>query len=565
MDLSYRLKRFKVFFSKDLNMSNITDILAGIYGNRVAVYLDENLEYGSFGYDKLTYKDISVLVNSVANFLLCNFDVKKGERIILYKSNDVEFLCIMLAVMKIGAIAVPVNDLIVLSELKYMIGDCCARILITDNHVFKNNIIKQSNIPDIDHWIVSGITNSDQVSDYTSKGFFVLDNMIGNAGKKLSSAKIEMHDPVAIFYTSGTTGSPKGAIMTSRNLLGSQKITALILPFKKSDLGLTALPQSHIMGFASSLIALLSGLHGYFLNTFNAKKVLNIIGQKKITIFIGVPAMYSMMLNRKLDNYDLSSIRIWFSSADTMSASNVKKLTESGAFVRFCRKKIIGSLFINTYGMVELSGAAVISVNFSGLRYSEGLIGYPLPFVKVKLIDCKGDNVPKGEAGELLIRGSGVTPGYFKNIEASKNLFMDGWLRTGDIVKRGKVGQLYFVDREKDVIKSGGYSVFSAEVEEIILNHPQIASCAVIGIPASIGGNQPLAVITLKKGALLSKYDIYLWCKENIASYKCPRDIKIILEDQMPYGPTMKILKRELKERFKNEFSFKWMKLLVSE
>lgn len=564
MGLSYRLKRFKVFLRKDLNMSNITDILAEIYGGRVAVYLDKKLEYESFSYGKLTYKEISVLVNNIANILLCEFDVKKGERIILYKSNDVEFLAIMLATMKIGAIAVPVNDLIMLSELKHMIGDCRARLLITDNHVFENNIKERSNIPDIEHWVVSGITNN-EFSDYTSKGFFVLNSMIRNAEKKLSFAKIEMDDPVAIFYTSGTTGTPKGAIMTSRNLLSSQKIAALILPFKKNDIGLTALPQSHIMGFASSLIALLSGLPGYFLNTFSARRVLNIIGQKNITIFIGVPAMYSMMLQRKLDNYDLSSVRIWFSSADTMSASNVKKLTEKGAFIRFCRKKIISSLFINTYGMVELSGTAVISVNFSGLRYSEGLIGYPLPFVKTKLIDHNGNKVPKGEAGELLIKGPGVTSGYFKNMEATDDLFMGGWLRTGDIAKRGKAGQLYFVDREKDVIKSGGYSVFSAEVEGIILNHQEITSCAVIGIPASIGGNQPLAVITLKKGSVLSKHDIYLWCKENIASYKCPRDIKIVLDDQMPYGPTAKILKRELKERFKNEFSFKWMHLLISD
>ncbi len=558
-------KKLEIFLNKDLNMSNLTDVLAEIYGERTAVYLDEKIGYKNFNKKEFTYTEIAELVNRIGNTLLNNFKIEKGSRIILYKRNEADFLVILFAIMKIGAIAVPLNDLLKDQEVKKIVNDCGAELLITDHKVFKDNIKNKSNFPSIKEWIIAGPVNHDIVSEYLSNGFHLLDNLLNDSSTHLYQKKLGMNDPVAIFYTSGTTGNPKGALMTSQTLLTCQKTSALFLPFKKSDLALTALPQAHIMGFASSLVALLSGLPGYFLNTFNARKVLRIIDQNRISIFIGVPAMYAMMLQRKLDNYDLSSVRIWFSSADVMNVNHIRLLTEKGAFLRIFGKKIMGSLFFNTYGMVELSGTAVIKIILPGTEHIDGSMGRPLPLVMTKIIDQNGKEAPLGHEGELLIKCPGVTPGYFNNSIATKNLFTNGWLRTGDVVRKEKYGKLYFVDREKDVIKAGGYSIFSAEIEDILLCHPKIAACAVIGIPVSISGSQPLAVLTLKDNEAATPEEIYLWCKQNMADYKCPRDIKIIEKNEMTYGPTMKIQKKILKERFKNEFSFKWMDLLLSD
>ncbi len=545
-------------------MSNITDILADTYGDGTAVILDKGLKYKSLEKDALTYNEIAAIVNKISKALIDNFKVEKGERIIVYKSNEIDFILILFAVMRAGAVAVPLNSLLKEDEVNYIISNCGAKILITDHDSIKNNFKDNSRLPGVEHIIIAGVVDDAFAAEYTGKGFSLLDDMINATHEYAAPVEINMDDPAAIFYTSGTTGEPKGAVLTSRALLSGQKAAALILPFRKSDLAFTALPQAHIMGFASTLVALLNGLPGYFMNDFNSKKTLNIIKRKRITIFIGVPAMYAMMLQRNIEKYDLSSIRIWFSSGDSMNAGHIKTLAGQGAFLRLFGKKIIGSIFISAYGMVELAGAAFLKVHLPGFQPSDNSLGYPLPSTRSKIVDNQGNETPEGEAGELLIKSPGATAGYFNNTEATNNLFAEGWLKTGDMARKGEFKEMFFVDREKDVIKAAGYSIFSAEVEDAILRHPKIASCVVIGIPSAIGGNQPLAVVTIKNEASTTEHEIYFWCKDNIAAYKCPREIKIIHEDEMPYGATMKIKKRELKERFKNEFSFKWMDVLGS-
>lgn len=201
--------------------------------------------------------------------------------------------------------------------------------------------------------------------------------------------------------------------------------------------------------------------------------------------------------------------------------------------------------------MVELTGLAALKPAFRGLEWPAGCVGFPLPPTRVKVADESGARKPRGEPGELLVRGPGVTKGYWKNPEATELAMVGGWFRSGDMAKRDRWGRVFFVDRVKDVIKCGGYSVFSVEVEEEVLRHPDVEEAAVIGIPHRTMGQVPMAVVCVREGSGVTEEALSEWCRENIASYKAPRIVRIVPWKEMPYGMTLKIMmKKDLRDRF---------------
>jgi long-chain acyl-CoA synthetase len=339
---------------------------------------------------------------------------------------------------------------------------------------------------------------------------------------------------VAIFYTSGTTGYPKGAMMNSRNLLTTQRITAAVLPLSEKDLGISALPSAHLMGFAAALVSFMAGVTGYFMKYFHPSKVLQAIDEMKATIFIGVPAMYAILLHSGAEEYDLSSMRIWVSGADAMPVEHIKK------FMGF------GGVLFEAYGQVETSPITSIKISTKYLTFKHGCVGIPVYPVRTRIWDEDGNKVKKGEAGELVVRGPNVTKGYWDDSERNEETFRGGWFHTGDMARRGKYGLLYFVDRKKDMVKASGYSVFSKEVEEEMRAHPKIDDVAVVGIPHPTKVEIVAAVCTPKTGENLSVEEVLLWCGENIAGYKAPRYVEV--RSEMPYGMTLKVLKRVLRE-----------------
>ncbi len=249
--------------------------------------------------------------------------------------------------------------------------------------------------------------------------------------------------------------------------------------------------------------------------------------------------MYNFMLACGMKDYDLSSMRLWISGSDAMPVDQIKQI-----------EKISGR-FLEGYGMVET--ASLISINLPFIR-KPGSIGIPLPGIRVRIIDEEGAKVKRGEAGEIAVKGTSVMQGYWNNDEANRQIFTNGWMRTGDIGRRDKLGYIYFMDREKDVIKCGGYSIFSREVEEKILEHPLVLECALVGAPHPEKKEVPVAFVQLNAGAELTPEELQAWCKEHIAAYKAPR--QVIILDEMPLNMTMKVLKRELRDRLIKEGYF---------
>lgn len=537
--------KFRIVFQRDLTLADFSHRLAELRGAKKMCTLHEPLPYREFSSRILTYED-SARFQEKARASLLEAGVRPGERVAVCTSNNADLPQIVLAVIGIGAMAVPLNYMLKAGEIRYIVENCGAETFVVDGEVFRNNLGSKEALPGIKRWILAG------PPEEGLEGFLSLDELMGSVEGR-SPARLDPDQPVAIFYTSGTTGFPKGAVMSSRNLITAQKVAAAVLPVGSRAKGVYCLPAAHVMGFGCIIMGACVGLEAYYMRHFSPRDVLEVMEREKAQLFVGVPAMYAMMIAEGLDKYDLSSLKMLGSAADAMPPEYVEAFREKGALFRLgpLRAK---PFFAEVYGMVELAGTATLKVAIMGLRYPPGCVGWPVWPVRVRILDEYGNALPPGEVGEVAVSGPGVTKGYWNNPEATRELIKDGWLRTGDMGKKDRLGRLYFVDRKKDVIKCGGYSVFSVEVEKEVLEHPDVAEAAVIGVPHPLKGQVPVAVVTLRPGSRAGEEDILRWCRENVAGYKCPRAVRIIPPEEMPYGATLKVRKLELRRRFADLF-----------
>ena len=503
---------------------------------RVIIESDVEVNYPTLHGIYLTYGSLFEQVNLLANGLIEKLGLEPGDRVIVSLTNRLELATAIFAIFKAGGIVVPVNFGLKAQEISYIAENSGAKIIFTEPDVIAWNIKDTSQVPGIKHWVICG-----EDENLPRRGVHYSQLEDGMNKEVVERApRVTPDDIVLIAYTSGTTGRPKGAMLSSANLAAMKRVRYLLRVVRREHLGLVCLPLCHIFGLTSLIGAVKSGQRLIMHRFFEPEKVLKTIEQRKVTGFVGVPAMYAMMLRAGAENYDLSSVRYWISGADAMPVEHIKKFTSFGR-----------SLFVEGYGLVET--APIVTTN-AWFLHKPGTVGITLPGIKTKIMDEQGNFLKRGEIGELVIRGPNVMKGYWNDSEATIKAFRYGWFHTGDLAKKDRWGYITFVDRKKDVIKCGGYSIFTKEVEEEILEHEAVAEAALIGIPHPTMGELPLAVVSLKEGAKVSEEELMNWCRERIADYKAPRKIKIMRAEEIPRTYTMKILKRELREMFANEF-----------
>jgi acyl-CoA synthetase (AMP-forming)/AMP-acid ligase II len=532
-------------------MANWMERGCELYGeDSLNAYLHEGLKYKVLTTDRTTAGDVMRFSNRVSNVLTSVLNTKKGDRILVCTSNNLDLAFIIYGIMKTGRVAVPLNFMLKGKEMQYIAQDSGATVFITDREIFQTNIRDKTRMPTIKHWVMAGPESE------CLEGFLSLDNLLTEVPDKIvPPPQLDKDDLVGIFYTSGTTGFPKGAMVTSRSLLSPQKLAAAILPLRKGDMSVFSLPIAHIMGFAVLFLGAFTGAAGYTMKHCDPLKVLEITEKYRCTCFVGVPTMYALLLQYNPENYDLSSVRFWGSAADAMPPQHIQAFRAFGTFMKIGPWRI-PSLFAEIYGMVELSGACTIRPALPRIQFKKGCVGFPIFPTRVAVLDEHGKKVRTGQSGEIAVKGPGVCRGYWNNEEASKGTFTsDGWFRTGDIGRKDRLGLVYFNDRVKDVIKCGGYSIFSIEVEKEMLDCPLVGDVAVFGVPHRTKGQIPIACVVLKPGENGSSEDIAAWCKTNIAAYKVPRDIKIIPPEEMPYTTTLKIMKKKLREKYSEEYA----------
>jgi long-chain acyl-CoA synthetase len=325
----------------------------------------------------------------------------------------------------------------------------------------------------------------------------------------------------------------------------------------RNDLAFIALPWSHIMAVSIALYGMMVGTRGCFLDRFDVARSLDLIERLGVTTDVGVPAMLARLVNSNPEPKRMATVRVWLSASDYLPSEVRQRLREFGALVRLPGGRRIPPVLLNGYGMVELGGLAMMGIDSSFLPGS-GNLCLPVPPFRIRVADENGRAVRAGVTGECQIRRRGIDPHYWKDIlKAESNgeslMTEDGWLRTGDLATRNRFGLIRIVGRMKDVIKSGGYSVYVRELEEAIAAHPAVARVAAFGLPHKDKGEIPAAAVELREGFMAIESELLEWCRQNLAPYKAPRRIWILNAGETPHNHTGKVLRQKLRERFLGE------------
>jgi acyl-CoA synthetase (AMP-forming)/AMP-acid ligase II len=528
------LRRYQLACDAHVTVANLLDELVRRKG-------DCEVSVGDDGRYHLA--ELHADVCTIDAFLRRTCALRPGQNVAIYRTNTRRCFHWFLAIIRAGGIAVPLNPMLSLAEVRRILADSGTEILVTDRAVFERNIRDREALQ-VRIWI-----QAEDVPDEADglDGFL----RVADAGPVFLPTAIDSSATVGIFHTSGTSGFPKGAALSSRALLGARSSTVIAGVFLgPRDLALIALPWSHIMAVSIALYGLMAGIRGCFLDHFDVERALNLAERFGVTAFVGVPTMFARLVNSNPNPDRLKTVRLWLSASDHLPGEVRARLRRYGALLRLPAGRRIPPVLLNGYGMVELGGLAMMGVEFSLLPGS-GDLCFPVPPFHVRIADESGRPVPAGVTGECQIRRRGLAPHYWRdNGKGESLLTSDGWMRTGDLATRNRVGLIRLVGRMKDVIKSGGYSVYLRELEEAVLAHSDVARVAAFGLPHKEKGEIPAAAVELHPGALSGEDELLDWCRQNLAPYKAPRRIWIVAAGGLPQNDNGKILRRVLRERF---------------
>ena len=493
------------------------------YADKTAL-VSENRSY--------TFEQVNRRINGLANGLT-DLGVQKGDRVGILAYNCPQYFEVF-GLAKAGMVCVPLNFRSAGRELAYLI-----------NNSGLNTLILESDFVDVVKSIRHQLAEVRNLIclDAEVEGMANYEELIASAPGGEPVDEVAADDPAALYYTSGTTGFPKGATHTHKSLLA--EIAIHRDSFRRDDVVLCVMPFFHVGGSAAHLFpAYTYGATSVIQQTFDETEVLEAIEKHKITYVGLVPAMIIRLLEHpSLDQYDLSSLRTIMYVGAPMPVDALKR-----GLARF------GNVFIQLFGQTETLNVALLAREEHTVSGSErerrrlGSAGKPLGIGEVRIVDHLGHDVPQGEAGEILARSDRMMIGYWGKPQETAETITGGWLHTGDVGRMDEDGYIYLVDRKKDMIISGGENIYSREVEEVLYTHPAILEAAVVGVPDEKWGESVKAVVVLKEGATACEEEIIDFCKEYLAGYKKPRSVEF--RDSLPKTGSGKIKKGEIREEY---------------
>jgi len=463
--------------------------------------------------------------------LIC---VHKGDRVALICPNGIEFVWSVFAISKLGAIIIPINTMLKNEEYRYMLDDCGAKVLITGSK-FANEV--QSLGTDVES--IERIIWIDKAPSVDASHLVLEEILSDHIHPHHSASPSNLDDTAVIFYTSGTTGNPKGAMISNRNLFSNLMGAKERFDLSSRDRFIVYLPMFHSFTF-SIMVILPFFLKGSSVIVPSILPFSTIIKQtliKRVTVFMGVPDIYNALLRAKLPWYFLwfNSVRCFISGGSALSEDTLNRFQST--FKR--------STMFEGYGLSECSPAVAINPIDKQKSLSVGL---PLSGYEVKIVNDEMIELPIGDVGELIVRGDCVMQGYLNNLEATRESIQNGWLRTGDMAKVDEDGYIYIVDRIKDLIISKGINIYPRQIEEQMMLLPSIKLAAVIAQPDPHSGEVPIAFIELEEGFEdTTSVNIKLQLREHLAAFKIPKTITVV--ESLPKTATGKVLKRVLKQQ----------------
>ena len=489
-----------------MNVCEILKSASTLYADRAVIQFETS---------KVTYRDLINLVNRLAGAFVAR-GLKPDDRVLILAKNSPEWIASYFAALACGAVAVPVNPALTASEVGYIVEHAGPTIVVTDPET------ASSLHPAVPYVITLGANgNYKEILD-------------GVAPLAVTAPK-RPDDLAVIFYTSGTTGRPKGVMLSHKAVAANAEIVRTLYGLSPTDRTLVTGSLSFIYSIMTNCTsAISSGATIHLLERFHPEHVLRAIESQRITVFMGVPTMYVMMLGWAKDkSVDVSSIRLTVCSAASLPWNLLLAVRE-----RFTWK------LLDLWGMTE--GTPITSYA-PAEEPRQDSCGHPLRGCSVRVESSDGVDAGIDVVGEVLLSGPPVMMGYFNNSEATAETLRDGWVRTGDLGRIDPDGFLYIVGRKKDLIIRGGANIYPTEVEDALYGHWAVAECAVIGRPDDVYGETVEAIVVLSENGFVTTAELRLHCSTRLAEYKIPARIEIV--DTLPKGPTGKILKRALRER----------------
>ena len=476
-----------------------------------------------------TYAQVDEISGRVASALLAT-GLERGDKVAVQLPNLPQFLFTYFGILKAGLVMVPLNPLLRAPEVAYHLEDSDAKVLVTFEMFAEEAHRGAQSVDGVVTYVVNLPGN-----DARPEGTKHYDELYF-ADDTREIVPLDPGETAVLLYTSGTTGKPKGAELTHFQLFMNCTVAGELFAFRDDDIGVAVLPLFHVFGLSSVLnVTVRYGGTMVLVPRFEVGPVVDAIEKHGCTIFSGVPTMYFALLGTDLSGRDLSTLRTGVSGGAPIPGETIRAFEE----------EFPHCVILEGYGLSE--SASTTTFNVSAEQRKVLSIGKPIWGVEVEVVDDQDQRLPAGESnvGELVIRGHNIMKGYYKKPEATAEAFKNGWFHTGDLGYRDEDGFFFIVDRKKDLIIRGGYNVYPREIEEVLFEHPAVAEAAVIGKPDDKLGEEVVAVVALKQGADATPEEVRDFCKERLAAYKYPREVRIVAD--LPKGPTGKILKKELR------------------
>ncbi len=508
-----------------MNLNNLIEQVAAEHGDNIAL---------KFPSGEVSYTKFHEAIRRLARGLH-NLGVGQGDRIALMLPNLPQFPIVYFAVLRLGAVVVPVNMMYKGREVGWLLEDSEAKALIAWGGLWREIERHVSILGSLKHIILLG---NDLPNDVIS-----LTSLISQSQPMAEIADFEDDDPAVIQYTAGVTGTPKGAELSHLNLYSNHIACSEITRITPKDILLTALPFFHPMGQTILMnLALCSGSCLNILPKFDPVEIAKQIDENNCSLLIGVPSIFRIILDQ-VGEVEVdegageekeveSKIRLCICGGGSIQENLLKNF-----------EKRLGTYILECYTMTETSPVTSFNQWRTGRRV--GSLGHPIPGSEMKVINEKGDEASIGEVGEIIIKGSNVMRGYINRPALTSEVLRDGWFHSRDLGKMDINGFFYLVDRLGDRIVKGGFSIFPTEVEEVMYGHPDISEVAVIGVSDDIMGEEVKACVVLKEGAETTTDQLMDYCRERMALYKVPAVIRFYKD--LPHSSTGKINKAELR------------------
>ena len=471
-----------------------------------------------------TYKEMADSIQQTVYVLKSKIQIKKGERIAVLSSNSTAYMMMYFAIAEMGCIIVPLNTRLSTKELEFQIKDCQANYIFTSDEFAEVGKSLQQ---------LSGVKCLllESISEYT------FESIPGQRTKYFSTNDVDASSPFIICYTSGTTGKPKGAVLTQENMYWNAVNNVLALDITSTDRMLTLLPFFHIGGIGLfTFPVFFAGGTVIIPDNLEPANTLRVIEKEEVTLVMGVPTIFhSLRSSDSFNKTNFESIR-WFYSG---GAPCPKEL------IHFYLEKSIP--FGQGYGLTEAS-PTVFMLSKEDYFKKVGSIGKPAMFCDIRIVNSTGEDVSHNEVGELLVKGPNVITEYWNLPDETEKAFIDGWFRTGDLVKADEDGFVYIAGRKKEMLISGGENIYPLEVEQVLLQHPEVEEVTVFGITDPKWGEVPVASVILTKGSHLTELEIIKHCLKTLTKFKCPKKVEIL--SSFPRSSIGKVNKVKLKNSF---------------